>query len=241
MTAPVDAGLPKADFSAWLRGARQALRTRTASRVPCGDCRGCCTSGYFIPVGPDEKETLARIPEALLFPAPGRPRSGGGRGPREARPLLLGFRENGHCPLFIDNACSIYAHRPLACRQYDCRIFPATGISVEDGKPRIAAQAGRWEFAYPGPGDRRQQAAVRAAARFLLRHAEGFPPGFLPIQPAQRAVLALEVYEMFLDGAVEERDGDAVRARIEAVVEAAGRFAGAPPDGRTRDGGEERP
>lgn len=209
--AAPDTPLDTEPFSAWLRGFREARKSGGDVTVPCGECRGCCTSGYFIPIAPDERDTLAHIPKELLFPAPGLP-----KGHR-----LLGYRENGHCPLFRENRCTIYAHRPRACRQYDCRLFPATGAPVDEGKPRIAAQAVRWRFAYPEAGDREQQAAVSAAARFLDRHADRFPAGFLPGQPDRRALLALEVSEVFLgppDGSADE--AAAVRSRIAAIVAA---------------------
>jgi Fe-S-cluster containining protein len=157
--------------------------------VPCGDCRGCCTSSYFIHVRPDEKETLAHIPKKLLFAAPGLPKGN----------LLMGYNERGHCPMFVDNQCSIYAHRPQTCRDYDCRVFPATGLSPGDEKPLISRQADRWKFAFTSPEDRKHLAAVRAAAKFLRRHADLFPEGFVPANPTQQAVLALRIYEVFLD------------------------------------------
>ncbi len=214
--------IPTEAFSAWLRSFRQAQGSRDGegAAVPCGECRGCCTSAYFIPIAPDETDTLAHIPKALLFPAPGLP-----KGHR-----LLGYRENGHCPMFIDNACSIYPHRPRACRRYDCRLFPATGTAVEEGKPRIAAQAARWRFAFPADRDRREYAAVQAAARFLERHAEDFPPGMLPADPAQRALIALRAFEAFLDAGEPARDEAAIRSRIAAIVE----LAGLAPPGATR-------
>lgn len=90
--------------------------------MPCGDCTACCTSSQFIHIAPDETETLGHIPDELLFDAPGFP----------AGHVVLGYDENGHCPMLVDGACSIYAHRPRTCRTYDCRIFPATGIDLGD-------------------------------------------------------------------------------------------------------------
>jgi Fe-S-cluster containining protein len=222
------AAIPTEAFSAWLRGFRaaQGRRDGEGAAVPCGECRGCCTSAYFIPIAPDETDTLSRIPKALLFPAPGLP-----KGHR-----LLGYRGNGHCPMFIDDACSIYPQRPRACRRYDCRLFPATGTAVEEGKPRIAAQAARWRFAFPTDRDLREHAAVQAAARFLERHAEDFPPGMLPADPAQRALIALRAFEAFLDAGdtgnpaagpfatapEPARDAAAIRARIAAIADRAG-------------------
>jgi uncharacterized protein len=183
--------LPAGAFSEWLRAARKAGRDEAGAAVPCGECRGCCTSAYFIHIGPDEERALAAIPKALLFPAPGLPRGH----------VLMGYDDRGHCPMFKDNACSIYADRPRTCRTYDCRIFPATGIAPGDDKPRIASQAARWRFSFPAEGDHADFRALRAAARFLTEHAAEFPPGFVPGNPPQLAQIALRAYPAFLHGA----------------------------------------
>src|SRR5204862_263741 len=83
-------------------------------------------------------DTLAHIPPALLFPAPRMP----------AGHVLLGYDENGCCPMLVDGGCSIYDHRPRTCRTYDCRVFPAAGIDISDDgdKGPIAHQARRWRF-----------------------------------------------------------------------------------------------
>jgi uncharacterized protein len=181
--------IPTTGFSSWLAGTLAALKAKAGSDVPCGDCRGCCTSSYFIHIGPDETAALARIPKALRFKAPGLPKGH----------VLMGYDEKGHCPMFKDNACSIYADRPQTCRDYDCRVFPATGFSVEEDKPVIAGQAVRWRFDFSKPTDKRDFAAVQSAAEFLRDHADAFPAGFLPSHPTQLAVLSLKVYTLFLD------------------------------------------
>lgn len=180
--------IPTEGFSGWLEATLIAGAEGVGAVVPCGECRACCTSAYFIHIGPEEKAALARIPRKLRFPAPGLPKGH----------VLLGYDEKGHCPMFIGNACSIYEDRPKTCRAYDCRIFTATGIAAGEDKPRIAAQAARWDFGLEDPEDRLRLRAVRAAARFLEEHANAFPKGFLPAHPTQRAVIALKVHALFL-------------------------------------------
>ena len=34
--------------------------------------------------------------------------------------------------MLIDDKCSIYEHRPRTCRVYDCRVFPAAGVTIDD-------------------------------------------------------------------------------------------------------------
>jgi Fe-S-cluster containining protein len=178
--------LAAGDFSSWLAQMQGAIRGERGSDVPCNGCTACCTSSQFIHVEPDETETLSHIPAELLFPAPRLPRGH----------VLLGYDERGHCPMLIDNRCSIYEHRPRACRTYDCRIFPATGIDLDgDEKRRIAEQARRWRFDFPTSAGREEHEAVRAAAAFVTEH-----PDARPTTATQRAVRAIEVHADFLPG-----------------------------------------
>ena len=169
----LDAG----EFSSWLADMQTALRGENDSHVPCDGCTACCTSSQFVHIGPDETDTLAHIPPELLFPAPRLPRGH----------LILGYDERGHCPMLVDGRCSIYAHRPRTCRTYDCRVFAATGVRVDEGdasKSSIAGRAGRWRFRYRNDAARAQHEAVREMAAVLDdRHR---------LSPTQLAVLAVE-------------------------------------------------
>jgi hypothetical protein len=175
--------LPAGDFSAWMTGMLAALRGDAGADVPCGECTACCTSSQFVPIGPDETDTLAHIPGELLFPAPRLPRG----------LVLLGYDERGHCPMLVDGGCSIYEHRPRTCRTYDCRIFPAAGLDVDEddpGKTPIARQARRWRFSFPTESDRRRRDAVRSAVASLRGNGR---PDATPL-----AVRAIEIHEEFL-------------------------------------------
>jgi len=190
-----ESDLPAGDFSAWVTLMLGALRGGQ-SAVPCGECTACCTSSQFIHIGPDETETRSHIPAELMFPAPGLP----------SGHVVLGYDEHGHCPMLIDDQCSIYDHRPATCRTYDCRIFPAAGLGIDDvDKVLIDRRAQRWRFSYPTPADHTRHAAVRAAATFLDGH-----PDLLPrssgSSTTQRAVLAIELHDAFLrhDDATDE-------------------------------------
>jgi hypothetical protein len=104
--------------------------------------------------------------------------------------MLLGYDEQGHCPMLVDNRCSIYEHRPRSCRTYDCRIFPAAGVEVDDDKPLIARRVERWRFSFPTRADREQFEAVQAAAKS--------PDGAAPTNATARALRAIELHEAFL-------------------------------------------
>jgi Fe-S-cluster containining protein len=141
---------------------RAALRGERDADVPCGACTACCRSSQFVHVAPDDADALAAIPRDLLFPAPGFP----------AGHLVLGYDERGHCPMLVDDRCSIYDHRPRACRMYDCRVFAAAGVEPDDDhKADVAERVRRWRFDHPTDEDRSEHDAVRARAAAL--HADG--------------------------------------------------------------------
>jgi Fe-S-cluster containining protein len=183
-----DHGLSAGDFSAWVVEIRAAIRERRGSDVPCDGCTACCRSSQFVHIGPDEIDTLSRIPAELLFPAPGRP----------AGHVVLGYDERGHCPMLIDDRCSIYAHRPTACRTYDCRIFGATGITAGEQKVEITRRARQWQFSYSTAEARTEYDAVRAGASFLAAHPELLREAGIPANETQLAVLAVEIHHLFL-------------------------------------------
>ncbi|MPY94698.1 MAG: hypothetical protein GEV08_17035 [Acidimicrobiia bacterium] len=191
--------LPAGDFSAWMTEMRGALRGEHGADVPCGGCTACCTSSQFVHIGPDEADTLSHVPAALLFPAPRLPRGH----------VLLGYDEHGRCPMLVDDTCSIYEHRPRACRTYDCRVFPAAGLGVDDDKPLIARRARRWRFSHPTRADQARHDAVRAAAAYLQEHAGSLPRGAVPSDATKLAVLAVELHEAFLG-----RDGGTGEATV---------------------------
>ena len=209
-----DGELPAGEFASWLSEIQGAIRGERGADVPCDGCTACCRSSQFVHIEPDETGTLSRIPRELLFPAPLRP----------SGHMILGYDERGHCPMLVDDACSIYEHRPRTCRTYDCRVFPAAGIDAADDKAPIAQRARRWQFSFPAPDDRNAYAAVRAAATFLEDHPELYPEG-APPNVTQRAVLAVELHRLFLrdDEDVEgttvvEPDAATVRVAIERAT-----------------------
>jgi Fe-S-cluster containining protein len=206
-TVDDDPDLDAGDFGTWLTGVQAALDGGPPTDVPCGSCTACCTSSQFVHVGPDETDTLAHIPPELLFPAPGLPRGH----------VLLGYDEHGRCPMLGDSGCSIYEHRPRTCRTYDCRVFPAAGVAPDADKPLVVRRAGQWRFTHAAE-DRARHDAVRSAAAFLRTHRLG------PSNPTQLAVLAVEVHELFLDGA---DDGEERLAKVQAEVERRRARAGA--------------
>jgi hypothetical protein len=154
-------------------------------------------------------------PRELLFAAPGLPKGN----------VVLSYDEDGRCPMLLHDRCSIYEHRPLTCRTYDCRVFAAAGIAAD--KDLITQRTRRWKFSHLTQDDRDQHAAVQAAARFLRERAECFPGGAAPRDPAHVAVLAVKVSDVFLEPSGESGKTGRVASDQEianAIVEASERF-----------------
>src|SRR4051812_32151644 len=186
--------LAAGNFVAWLAEVQAAIAGDAAADVPCGDCTACCTSSQFIHIGPDETDTLSQIDPNLLFPAPRLPRGH----------MVLGYDERGHCPMLVDNACTIYEHRPRTCRTYDCRVFAATGVEVEGAdKAEIARRVRRWRFSYPTPADRVFRESVHTAVMFLQSGADAGAP----TSPTELAIRAIDTCEPTASSEPGSRDG----------------------------------
>jgi uncharacterized protein len=199
-------------FTTWLTEAREVLLGNHGSDVPCGDCVGCCISAYFIPIRPQDEAALAHIPAEFLVTAPGQP-----SGHR-----MMGYGADGACPMLVSRQCSIYAHRPQTCRDYDCRIFAAAGIDAGGAdKSVINDRVRAWRFSYASDADRRSHEAVKAAATFIQSHRADFPGGRAPTAPTGIAVLALKVYALFLDPRLHERSNAEIAL---AIIKASGSF-----------------
>jgi uncharacterized protein len=189
-TAPARAA---GDFSSWLTGALAGVREARPADVPCDGCTACCTSSQFVLIGEDEADALAHIPGPLLAPAPGRPGQ-----------FVLGYDERGHCPMLVDGGCSIYEHRPTTCRTYDCRVFAATDVAIDDPhQAAIATRVASWRFSYASDDDRVRHEATRAAAAHLRVALD--PP---PVNATELAVLALDVHDVFLTDGLPDQPVD---------------------------------
>jgi uncharacterized protein len=207
-TLPNDPGneIPAGEFSDWLLGFQSSLRDGTDNDVACGDCVGCCSSSYFIHVGPSEKDALRHLPKDIAIPAPGMAPGN----------LLIGYQPDGRCPLLgEDRRCTIYAHRPKTCRAYDCRIFAAAGITAGgNDKSTINERVKSWKFTYASDSDRRLHRSVKQAAKFIREHAKLFPGGWIPTDPSQLAILAVKSHSIFLESSAAEQTDQAIALKI---------------------------
>lgn len=164
----------------------------------------------LVHIAPDETQALQRIPRALLIPSPGRAKGH----------MLMAHNDKGHCPMLVEDQCTVYPHRPQTCRIYDCRIFAATGIAVDaKTQPDIAQRVKQWVFTYDSDKSRIQHATVKTAATFLQKNRHLFPLGSLPTQLAHLAALALRVYKVF-SGARAKSDDLIVRNILDLTARA---------------------
>lgn len=179
--------IPAGDFYDFLSKSKKGIKNST---VPCGECTGCCTSSYFKRIEADEEETLKRIPKNLLSYSPGIPDGA----------VLLGYDEKGHCTMLKDNSCSIYEDRPQTCRDFDCRIFLATGLDVEeDEKGLIAKRVNDFVFSYENHSDKIHHKRIKETATFLEVNYSEFPENILPDNSTQLAQYAIQHYEKISD------------------------------------------
>jgi Fe-S-cluster containining protein len=208
---PETGEIPAGGFLDWLRDFRASLLGNKGSRVPCGDCRGCCISGYSVQIRPHDAGARALIPAELLVSAPGFARD----------ELTMAARPNGTCPMLRDNECSIYDARPQTCRDYDCRVFAASGI--EPGGPdkgMINRRVRQWHFSYPTELDREAHSAVMATAAFIRTKRSSFPNQQAPMGASGIAVLACESYSVFLQpGMHTKSDTEIARSILTATRE----------------------
>lgn len=208
------------NFGTWLSQARDALRGDGGMDVPCGDCVGCCTSGYSIFLRPHDK-AIDIVPAKVISSVAGLayPHA-------KMNPL-----PNGHCPMFKEGKCSIYSSRPQTCLDYDCRIFAAAGIDAGPLRPVINKRIKEWRFDFTSDEERLAHSAVQQAATFITQHAEHFPDSWKTSSPSAVAVIAVKVYELFLssDRAIDPR------TMITRIVDAVQRFDNARTTGQSLD------
>ena len=98
-----------------------------------------------------------------------------------------------------DGTCRIYAMRPQTCREYDCRLFAACGIEAGGAeKQAVNTRVAQWRFEYPNPQDEAEQQALRTAVEFIQLHRAALSLDQGTLHPTQLALLAIEVFEIFL-------------------------------------------
>lgn len=78
--------------------------------------------------------------------------------------------EKGDCVHLIGGKCSIYAHRPVECRAFDCRAFFFCNV---DPKGHIGEAVKRWTAEYKTPADHQLVKKLSKAVDRDLHPADG--------------------------------------------------------------------
>ena len=178
------------NFSIWLSEIQKSFIDDTGIKVPCGNCRACCTSSLFVLIKHDEKETLRNISKNVLFNAPGMMKGN----------MLLGYDKDGFCPMYKKGNCSIYNYRPQTCQNFDCRIYTAAGITSEQEiHSPIIKHSMRWKFHYATESDLKTHSAIKTAAKFIIDNKESFPNCITPTDLKQIAIVSIKAYQIFIE------------------------------------------
>jgi Fe-S-cluster containining protein len=191
---------------------RRVLKGEADADVPCDGCTGCCISSYAIALRPTDVAALECVPAQHL------------RLPVDGGFAFMGYREDGTCPMLQAGRCMIYDDRPRTCRDYDCRIYTATGQVPDGNRPVIHSRVQEWQFEFGSDAERHQQQAMARAATFIREHAGLFPPTAQAHVASSAAVLAFKSWKEFAD---EKGDGSAdpsPERKVRRVLEAARRF-----------------
>lgn len=91
------------------------VSTEPESVVPCGSCNACCK--LLAPHLTPNEVSSGKYPISLIQPTPEMIM----RDPTVGPVVTMFKNKDGGCSMFIDNKCSIYNDRPIACRIFDCR------------------------------------------------------------------------------------------------------------------------
>jgi uncharacterized protein len=126
--------------------------------------------------------------------------------------------------MLCSGKCSIYSDRPQTCRDYDCRIYAATGLLPDGDRTAIQGRVLAWRFGPGSPDDVAAAEAVRAAAQFIRRHADQFPASMRAGSATAAAVLAVKTYEVFAQASASAGADDDGSGNIERVMTAAQAF-----------------
>jgi len=188
---------------------RAVLKGEQTADVPCDGCVGCCVSFYAIALRPVDKAALSAVPDRHL------------RLPVDGGLAYMGYRDDGTCPMLEAGRCTIYADRPQTCRDYDCRIYAATGLLPDGHRPVIEERVLEWRFDFSTEEEMRQSEALRRAACFIREHGALFPPGIRAESAAAVAVLAVKVWPLFRNekggGSEEPSPEEQTRRVLEAA------------------------
>ncbi len=188
---------------------RGVLKGERFADVPCDGCVGCCVSSYAIPLRPSDKVALEAVPARYLrLSIPGGP-------------AQMGYRSDGSCPLLEGRRCTIYRDRPQTCRDYDCRIYAATGLVPHGDRQVLRERVLEWVFDFTSDEERVQYGALQRAVRFIREHAALFPPAVRADTNAGVAVLAVKSWPLFANEKGDRSTDPSPGEQVARVLQAA--------------------
>lgn len=140
---------------------RVEMETRSAAgehvevSVPCSGCVSCCYHKE-VDIYPEEER-----PEDLRHLDVVEDQNG---------KLVLRKRSDGACVHLAEGGCSVFTHRPRACRMYDCRVHAIAGLASQfDAEHTPPA----WAFKTRSESDAIfRQIMLRNGAGYLRAHPE---------------------------------------------------------------------
>ena len=200
------------DFSAWLEEAEGAIRRGEASDVPCDGLHGVLP---VVAVHPHRARRGRRPgPHAgrrCCSPRPGC----------RAGHVLMGYDERGHCPMLVDDACSIYEHRPADLSHLRLPGLRRHGRGARRRSAPHRRAHGPLAVRPPGRVGRGPPRCGRAPLRRTsVRTATTSRPATVPGNPTQLAVLAIDVHDVFLGGGDRARRPVVVQPELATVRDA---------------------
>jgi Fe-S-cluster containining protein len=159
------AGMTNAEFERHMLQQHQdfARDTQRPATVPCNGCTACCHHGRVDVV------TALEAPEHLAHLD---------LEPDDLGDMKLRRKEDGSCIHLGEQGCTVYEHRPLACRVYDCRYTSFIGINLSHNGGAIAEPL--WVFDI----ETREDQIIAAAREWLVRCVNAMP-GLAFVERAQ--------------------------------------------------------
>lgn len=140
----MNAGTPTQIVTLW----RDAIATGGGVPVACGSCTACCRSGMSVTLTEDEALRLPHI----------RKEDGKPRLAHVGRDCSQIDQQTGQC--------AIYETRPIACRQYDCRVIYLSGMRNIGAGEEMNERLNEWRTEVQTEAD----AGVIAAMWMHARH-----------------------------------------------------------------------
>lgn len=150
------AGSPTKFIADWRRRMDRKVSTGETepASVPCNGCIACC---YYKSV--DVNPAADDISQLDVVPNPEQP---GGFRLRKA--------ENGACVHLTAIGCGVYDHRPVACKDYDCRVYGLAGMVERYDNGQVGP---RWVFRPENDDEYAYQMALGMGAKLHMSTAPG--------------------------------------------------------------------